>query len=307
MTDFIGDIHGYADHLEALLKKLGYRKNKDGVYSHPERMALFVGDYIDRGPKIRETLDIIKKMTEQGHAIALMGNHEYNALCFEFKDTAAGGHLRPHSIKNIVQHYETLLQFKHHPTEWDDYLNWFLSLPLYYETIQYRAVHACWDPDHIAFLHETLPNNRLATDLLVRATKEGTPLYEAVEDTLKGKELTLPPGYYIEDKDAHRRSAIRIKWWENPLYGTYKNLSVEDIESLPDHPIDLSHLKNHHYYPPEEKVVFFGHYWMRNEPAPIRHNICCLDYSVAKGGTLVAYSLDEEKNLDHRKITAVSI
>lgn len=305
MIDFIGDIHGYADHLEALLQKLGYRKNSDGVYAHPERKVLFVGDYIDRGPKIRETLEIIRRMTTQGHAIALMGNHEYNALCFEYKDTLAGGHLRPHSIKNIVQHYETLHQFRQNPRAWDDYLEWFLSLPLFYETEQFRAVHACWDDIHIAFLSPLLIDSRLDSGLLIEAAREGTPIYEAVEDTLKGKEVALPNGYYFEDKDAHRRTAIRIKWWEDPLTGTYKSLSVEDIEHLPEEPIDPATLKSHHFYPPKDKPVFFGHYWLKNTPQPIKDNVFCLDYSVAKGGQLVAYSFDEEKELDYRKITTI--
>ena len=41
MMDLIGDIHGHADKLEELLLKLGYEKRK-GIYSHPERMVLFV-------------------------------------------------------------------------------------------------------------------------------------------------------------------------------------------------------------------------------------------------------------------------
>ena len=110
MFDFIGDIHGHADKLKALLTKLGYT-NKNGVYSHPERKAFFVGDFIDRGPKIKETLSIVRKMVESDNAIAIMGNHEYNALCFQFQETD-GGHLRKHLIKNIIQHYETLKQFQ---------------------------------------------------------------------------------------------------------------------------------------------------------------------------------------------------
>ena len=78
MIDLIGDIHGHADKLEELLLKLGYAKN-NGAYSHPHRKVLFVGDYIDRGPKIRETLEIVKSMVDSENAIALMGNHEYNA------------------------------------------------------------------------------------------------------------------------------------------------------------------------------------------------------------------------------------
>ena len=82
MIDLIGDIHGHADKLVQLLEKLGYSK-QNNYYAHPEREVLFVGDYIDRGPQIRETLEIVKQMVENQSAIALMGNHEYNALCFQ--------------------------------------------------------------------------------------------------------------------------------------------------------------------------------------------------------------------------------
>ena len=78
--DIIGDIHGHADELEALLKKLGYQLN-DGTYSNNAgRKVVFLGDFIDRGPKIREVLHIVKNMCDNGHAMAIMGNHEFNAI-----------------------------------------------------------------------------------------------------------------------------------------------------------------------------------------------------------------------------------
>jgi predicted MPP superfamily phosphohydrolase len=77
--DIIGDIHGYADTLRALLAKLGYTE-RAGVYRHAERIAVFVGDFIDRGPKIRETLRIVRAMADSGIALAVLGNHEWNAL-----------------------------------------------------------------------------------------------------------------------------------------------------------------------------------------------------------------------------------
>lgn len=147
MFDLIGDIHGHADQLEKLLLKLGYFKKKN-YYTHEYRKALFVGDYIDRGPKIRETLEIVRQMVENESAVALMGNHEYNALCFHFQQTQ-GGHLREHSIKNIIQHYQTLRQFHNRQEEYEDYLNWFLTLPVFYENEWFRAVHACWDENNI--------------------------------------------------------------------------------------------------------------------------------------------------------------
>ena len=79
MYDLIGDIHGHAEELAALLEMLGYRKSA-GVYRHPERQAIFFGDFIDRGPRIRETLEIVRTMVEHGSALAVMGNHEWNAL-----------------------------------------------------------------------------------------------------------------------------------------------------------------------------------------------------------------------------------
>ena len=70
MYDIIGDIHGYADALEILLQKMGYQRTL-GVYKHPKnRKVAFVGDFIDRGLKIRETLHIVKDMCDSGNAIA---------------------------------------------------------------------------------------------------------------------------------------------------------------------------------------------------------------------------------------------
>jgi hypothetical protein len=303
MIDLIGDIHGHADKLEELLLKLGYKKS-NGAYSHPNRKVLFVGDYIDRGPKIRETLYIVKSMVESENAIALMGNHEYNALCFHFQETE-GGHLRKHLIKNIIQHYETLKQFQNRQREYEEYLDWFKTLPLYFETDTFKAVHACWDNDNIEFLKKTLVNDRLTDDLIYQSVKKGTELNEAIEQTLKGKEMQMPEGLFFTDKDGTRRTEIRIKWWEDPSKMTYKSISIEPIEKLPKQPIKLSNLKSLDFYRGDDKKVFFGHYWLKGQPSLYKDNICCLDYSIAKGGKLVAYRLNGEGILDSRNFTYV--
>jgi hypothetical protein len=303
MIDLIGDIHGHADKLEELLLKLGYKKS-NGVYSHPNRKVLFVGDYIDRGPKIRETLYIVKSMVESENAIALMGNHEYNALCFHFQETE-GGHLRKHLIKNIIQHYETLKQFQNRQREYEEYLDWFKTLPLYFETDTFKAVHACWDNDNIEFLKKTLVNDRLTDDLIYQSVKKGTELNEAIEQTLKGKEMQMPEGLFFTDKDGTRRTEMRIKWWEDPSKMTYKSISVEPIEKLPEQPIKLSNLKSLDFYRGDDKKVFFGHYWLKGQPSLYKDNICCLDYSIAKGGKLVAYRLNGEGILDSRNFIYV--
>lgn len=296
MMDLIGDIHGHADELEELLRKLGYKKTGQ-TYSHPNRRVLFVGDYIDRGPRIRDTLQIVKAMVDSDNAIALMGNHEYNALCFH-EENPRGGHLRKHTIKNIVQHKKTLKQFQEYTKEYEAYLDWFTTLPLYHETDEFRAIHACWDEASVEFLRKNLDNDRLTKVLIHQSAEEGSPLYEAIEQTLKGKEIRMPDGHSFKDKDGAERRHIRIKWWEDPAKMTYKSISVEPIANLPDEPIDLSKLKSHDFYDTEEKKVFFGHYWLKGEPSLYKKNICCLDYSVAEKGKLVAYRMDGEKALD---------
>lgn len=303
MIDFIGDVHGHADKLEELLLKLGYKKSNE-TYSHPNRKVLFVGDYIDRGPKIRETLEIVKSMVESENAIALMGNHEYNALCFHFQETE-GGHLRKHLIKNIIQHYETLRQFQNSQKEYEEYLDWFKTLPLYYEADMFKAVHACWDNNNIEYLKKTLINDRLTDELIYQSVKKGTELNEAIDQTLKGKEMKMPEGLFFTDKDGTRRTEIRIKWWEDPTKMTYKSISVEPIEHLPELPIELSELKSLDFYRDSDKKVFFGHYWLKGQPSLYKDNICCLDYSIAKGGKLVAYRLNEENILDNRNLIYV--
>lgn len=303
MTDLIGDIHGHADKLEALLIKLGYKKDK-GIYSHTERKVVFVGDYIDRGPKIRETLEIVKSMVDSGNAIALMGNHEYNALCFHYQETE-GGHLRKHLIKNIIQHYKTLNQFQNKQKEYEDYLDWFKTLPLYYETETFKAVHACWDKNNIAFLRKTLKNDRLTDELIYQSVRIGTKLNKTIDQTLKGKEIKMPDGLDFIDKDGTQRTEIRIKWWEDPTLMTYKSISVEPIEHLPEEPIEISKSKSFDYYEDKVKPVFFGHYWLRGQPSLYKNNICCLDYSVAKDGQLVAYRHNGEKILDDKNFIYV--
>lgn len=303
MIDLIGDIHGHADKLESLLTKLGYSK-KNGTYRHTERKVLFVGDYIDRGPNIRETLNIVRSMVEHDHAIALMGNHEYNALCFHFQERE-GGHLRKHLIKNIVQHYETLKQFQNRQKEYEDYVEWFKTLPLFYEAENFRAVHACWDNENMEYLSKDLVNNRLTDDLIYQSVNKVTKLYQTIEHTLKGKEIKMPEGLDFTDKDGTKRNDIRIKWWENPSNTSYKKISIEPLESLPDTSVDVTQLKNISYYAETEKPVFFGHYWLKGNPTLYRNNICCLDYSVAKQGYLVAYRFDDEKQLDESKLVYV--
>ncbi len=82
--DIIGDVHGCADELVTLLAKLGYHvrwiERHDGLSCHVdrehERMAVFVGDLVDRGPKSPDVLRIVGALVQNGMGLCVQGNHD---------------------------------------------------------------------------------------------------------------------------------------------------------------------------------------------------------------------------------------
>jgi protein phosphatase len=88
--DIIGDVHGCCDELEELLALLGYRAAEESsgdpclasrLYSHPAgRKAVFLGDLVDRGPRVLDTLRLVRSMVNAGSALCLPGNHDMKFL-----------------------------------------------------------------------------------------------------------------------------------------------------------------------------------------------------------------------------------
>lgn len=302
--DLIGDIHGHADELEALLLHLGYLPQGSG-YRHLEgRKVIFLGDYIDRGPKIRRTLEIVRTMVGAGDALALMGNHEFNALAYHTPD-GKGDFLRKHTPEKVQQHSATLEQLADtHPHEWRDWLEWFRALPLFLELPGLRAVHAAWDEEAVALVRGLGP---LDEALLRQMAPTKTPLGRARNRLLNGPELRLPSGHFFSDKSGFRRDQIRLRWWEHTEGKTYRQMVFPDSETVPELPIPPHALNGHRAYPADAPPTFIGHYWLppHSIPAPAAPNVACLDYSVAKGGPLVAYRWDGEADLDSGKFTAI--
>jgi hypothetical protein len=282
MFDIIGDIHGHADELVALLQNLGYTDN-DGCYRHPERQVVFLGDFIDRGPKVREVLALVRPMIEMGAALAVMGNHEFNFLCYNAKNET-GNWIRAHSEDNVRQVASTVKAFQGRESELKDYLDWFYTLPIFLDFGEFRVAHACWRPDEIAQLKTRFPDGRLNKETLPECGTKGTALYDAIEVVLKGMEVLVDFEY--RDKDGKLRSEARVKWWKNPLNltkGEYIFGSDGDEQALD------SSMTKLWYYPESEKPLFVGHYWKTGTLELESSNVCCVDYSVAKNGKLVAY------------------
>ena len=301
MYDIIGDIHGYADELQSLLERMGYARQR-GCYRHAERQAIFVGDFIDRGPQIAEVLEIVRNMHEAGAAMCVMGNHEFNALAFHTRDPRQSDRfLRPHVEKNLRQHGETMRQLSHGLLE--SHLAWFRSLPMWLDLGELRIVHACWDKRHIAVMERKLEEyGGVSADFLVDATCVGSELFDAVDDVLKGKDIWLPEGMIYEDKDGNPRRKVRVKWFHDPQVHTLATYAMTEEHDLPESELEASVIERARPYGQHEPPVIFGHYWFGSDrPHRLAKNVACVDYSVAKQGLLCAYRWSGESELqdDH--------
>ena len=305
--DLIGDIHGHSKPLVELLEKLGYH-DVNGVYRHPNRKVIFLGDFIDRGPHQREVINIVRPMIDEGAALSVMGNHEFNAIAYFTPDPDdPSRHLREHSQKNQRQH-QAFLDAYENSDDYADLIEWFRTLPLWLDLPGLRVVHACWDDKLMQGLQGRYPsiNRYLDNELLVRASRKGQNEYEAVEILLKGKEIELPNGQSFFDKDGNERHAVRIRWFDGNAR-SYKGafLGPDTAKShIPEDPIGADHLIQ---YSHEDPPVFLGHYWLDTELEPLAPNVACLDYSIAApgGGKLAAYRWDGEQTLSKEKFVHV--
>lgn len=74
--DIIGDIHACYEEFIELIEKLGYKKNKDDLYLHPQgRKILSLGDIMSRGPESLKTMMFFLNHIENGQAYMTDSNH----------------------------------------------------------------------------------------------------------------------------------------------------------------------------------------------------------------------------------------
>jgi serine/threonine protein phosphatase 1 len=123
----ISDIHGCYNTLKALLNQIGLNKNDD---------LFLLGDYINRGKRSKEVLDLLIQLKNEGYNIVtLKGNHE--AMVFDslmYEDWTAGA---PETLDSFGIYHLRELDSK--------YLNWLNELKLYDRSEDYIMVHAGLD------------------------------------------------------------------------------------------------------------------------------------------------------------------
>ena len=312
--DLIGDIHGHADELKRLLSELGYQK-RGGAWRHASRRAVFLGDLIDRGPQQREVINVVRSMVEGDAALICMGNHELNAIGYATASSdESGEYLRRHSAKNYLQHDAFLSEFLPHSMGYREVIQWFCQIPLWLELetstgARARVIHACWDNGVIERVKPYLQRSADGSWILGerfdhRLYQHGTEIFRDVELLLKGPEVRLPRGQSFRDKSGIERFNARVQWW-SPAQ-TWAEAAILGGGQMRDFdmntPISSELLKSTYQ---EEIPVFVGHYWMSGDLSRLTERVACLDWSVAKGGRLVAYRWDGEQKIDNDKFVSV--
>lgn len=306
--DLIGDVHGCGNTLRRLLELMGYSR-QSGVWRHPAgRKVVFVGDILDRGPRVRQALHDVREMIEAGVAYMVLGNHEYNALAY-FTNNAAGEPLRSHSPRHQRVIQETLDQFDPWPNEWQDFLNWFMTLPLALELENLRVVHACWDNKLMPSFMQQYPDAKMTQEFLQASAIPGTEAFKVVDRCTRGTWLRLPEGKTQKSGDGFVRDRFRTSFWVEEAR-TWGDVLFQPDRLTPEIEATLISEQDEQrlcYYPLEDKPLFFGHYWCQGFPSVIRSNLACLDYSAVKYGRLVAYRFDGEARLDADKFVWVEV
>ena len=303
--DIIGDVHGFASLLKKLLKSMGYTKI-NGIWQHPERTAIFIGDFIIRGPEIRETIQIVRQMTEAGFAHTILGNHEYSAILYHIKDSA-GMYLSRHIAGNRNQIQSTLTAFRGFEQEWKEHLKWFRTLPFYIDLGEIRIVHAYWNESEINYLRSFLPEGRLKKDFLRNIHEEQHPFAAIIYKTLKGLEYHCPPDLILKCSKGMSRKVFRMNWWESPLNKTFRELSFGNKFILPDYTIPKEIAPSFEPYGLNKPPVFMGHYCLSEGADIFQNNICCVDSCVVGSDQLSAYRWSGEKALKKENLISISL
>jgi hypothetical protein len=317
--DVIGDIHGRFDKFCALMKALGYRAANGSFIPPAGRQAIFVGDLIDRGPEQIRLLMAVRKMIEAGHAQAVMGNHEFNAIAYVTPDPAVTDRqefLRvnsgnaPKCHQNRRQHAAFLAQVGEGSAEHGQWVEWFRTLPLHLDLGGIRVAHAWWDEKCAALLDAPAHRDaegRLTDKFLIESHREGSPLKTARKTLTCGWEQDLPEGVFITDGEGNHHDNARLRVWKHEATSLREIAIVPggDTSVLPD--LRVEDVLPGRIQPVQGSPIFLGHYWFSGEVRVESSKVAVLDWGAAHHGPLVAYRWDGEQHLSDEKFVVVNV
>lgn len=120
-----GDLHSCYDELSEFLD----------LYWDKERKVIFLGDYIDRGPKPIKTLKLLMNLVESRQAICILGNH----------DDKLRRYLRGNPVKIAGSFIKTVEAIEKKSNKFKKrLLNFLESLPYKLETDELICVHGAY-------------------------------------------------------------------------------------------------------------------------------------------------------------------
>lgn len=304
--DLVGDIHGNLEKLINLFINMGY-KIDNGLWIHEGRIPVFVGDFIDRGPQQRELIQLVSHMCSSGAALAVMGNHEFNAISYFMKNSDGCGYLREHSKRNYNSHKALLDAYKGDHVGYAEAIKWMKNLPLFLELDGIRVVHACWKESLVDESRYYLKNNNSLEEFSWHLCHDKSHvMYDVIETLLKGPESTLPKELSYKDENNILRNKVRISWWQEESENICDiAITTSAHRKMLPNAINFDSFNRYQYM--SDIPVFFGHYWFTGDPKVVMPNMVCLDYSAAKDGYLVAYRWDGEKTLSNDKFITSNI
>ena len=260
--DIVGDVHGHYAELRLLLKKLGYTFYENSLF-HPEnRMLGFVGDFINRGSQSVEVLKLVKCLHKERKAVAVLGNHEFRLI----QNSVAG---------------------KKVPSEYEPFVPWLRTLPLFLELETMRIVHAVW---HFSSIN-LLKGKEVSDDSFILETMEKkSPYKKAITRILSGIKIKIPLGLKLIDRFGIERSKGRIKWWMDLRGKSYADCFLSpmkpDVHNLGPADDELSEIEP---YGKTEKPVFTGHYCLPPNVPKLSGHVACLDGCVTCDKILWGY------------------
>jgi serine/threonine protein phosphatase 1 len=154
----ISDIHGCHDEFCELLQKVKYNPSEDKL--------ILLGDYMDRGSKSKEVIELVMGLVNEHGAIALKGNHDKMFLDFvdgeDYTVFISNG-----GLKTLVSYYPELKDYmdielarQHILNNYPSHIEFIKNLPYYYEDEENIYVHAGLNPMYKEWKDNT-PNDMI--------------------------------------------------------------------------------------------------------------------------------------------------
>ena len=295
--DLIGDIHGHADVLDRLPRHWG-TGGSTGFTTRPGPRS-FSATTSTAGPTSggpwRRSRPWSSRTTRRHGEPRVQRDRLVHA-----EAGPAGRPARHRHSSRLIE--PTLQAIDHGQDDWLDWVDDFQRL----ESKRLRAVHACWNEAAARHLQELLdPSDGVLEESPMQATCERGTASCAIEQLLKGEEVPLPDEIMTDPEDPP--SHILARWFESPVGRTYRDYAMTTDDRFPTLEIPREAIPADFVpYGTDERPIFVGHYWMRGDvPRRLAPNVACLDWSVARGGPLVAYRFDGEAEIDEGRFVAV--